>query len=144
MRANRFTEADMKSMLKSAKLKVTPPRLTVLSRLLDAGRPMSHTEIQEQAPDMDRVTLYRTLTAFVEADIAHQVQGLDGMWRFCAHTRGERGCPGNHPHFLCTACGRMTCLLDQSMPRVEVPEGYDVNGKQLVAYGICADCLKKD
>ncbi len=144
MCANRFTEATMKSMLKSAKLKVTPPRITVLRCLLEAGRPMSHTEIQERFPDMDRVTLYRTLTAFVEADIAHQVQGLDGMWRFCAHTREEHGCPGNHPHFLCTVCGRMTCLLDQSMPRVAVPEGCDVNGKQLVAYGICSDCLNKD
>ncbi len=144
MCADRFTEATMKSMLKSAKLKVTPPRITVLGFLLEAGRPMSHTEIQEQCPNMDRVTLYRTLTAFVEADIAHQVQGLDGMWRFCAHMRGQLGYPGNHPHFLCTVCGRMICLPDQSMPRVEVPEGYDVNGKQFVAYGTCADCLKKD
>lgn len=143
MCADRFTEAAMKSMLKSAKLKVTPPRITVLGFLLEAGRPMSHTEIHEQAPEMDRVTLYRTLTAFVEANLAHQVQGLDGMWRFCAHRRGESGRPGNHPHFLCAVCGRMTCLLDQAMPRVEVPEGCNVNGKQLVAYGTCADCLNK-
>ena len=141
MQEKKFTEATMKSILKSAKLKVTPPRLAVLSHLIEAGRPLSHTEIHEQMPDMDRVTLYRTLTAFVESDIAHQVQGLDGMWRFCAHSRGAGGCPGNHPHFLCTVCGRMTCLLDQSMPRVGVPEGCRVDGKQLVAYGTCAECI---
>jgi Fur family ferric uptake transcriptional regulator/Fur family zinc uptake transcriptional regulator len=109
--------------------------------LVDAVGPLSHAEIHAKIPDMDRVTLYRTLSTFVDADIAHQVQGLDGMWRFCAHSRGAGGCPGNHPHFLCTVCGRMTCLLDQSMPRVEVPDECNVHGKQFVAYGICEECL---
>lgn len=138
-----MNDDNVKSILKSASLKVTPPRMSVLSYLIEVGRPLSHSEIQEKMPDMDRVTLYRTLTAFVEADIAHQVQGLDGMWRFCAHDRKQGFCPGNHPHFLCTTCGTMLCLLDQSMPRVEVPGGCTVSGKQLVAYGTCSSCLPK-
>jgi Fur family ferric uptake transcriptional regulator/Fur family zinc uptake transcriptional regulator len=131
----------MNSILKSAEIKVTPVRVAVLSRLIEASRPLSHGEIHAKIPDMDRVTLYRTLSTFVEADIAHQVQGLDGTWRFCAHSSGTGGCPGNHPHFLCAACGRMMCLLDQSMPRLDVPDACNVHGKQLVAYGICGECL---
>ncbi|HTX73064.1 MAG TPA: hypothetical protein VMC79_09590 [Rectinemataceae bacterium] len=50
------------------------------------------------------------------------------------------GCPGGHPHFLCTNCGIMSCLLDQEMPRVRVPEGSLVRGKQLLVYGLCAAC----
>lgn len=131
---------ELTEILRGANLRVTPLRLAVLETMLKAGQPISHTDVQAALPDADRVTLYRTLTSFVEADIAHQVQGLDGTWRFCAHTDRGDGCPGNHPHFLCTACGTMTCLLDQTMPRVSVPEGYEVDGKQFVAYGKCPAC----
>jgi Fur family ferric uptake transcriptional regulator/Fur family zinc uptake transcriptional regulator len=132
------------AMLKSAGLKTTPPRLDVLKRLVEAGRPVSHSELRDAMPEMDRVTLYRTLFAFVEADIAHQVQGLDGTWRFCSHERGVAGCPGNHPHFLCVSCGMMVCLTDQELPRIQTPEGYTVQGKQLVAYGKCPECAVKE
>lgn len=130
----------MKDLLRSAKLKVTPLRIAVLECLFDAARPLSHGEIQNLLPDLDRVTLYRILASFEEGDIAHQVQGLDGAWRFCAHIKEGGECPGNHPHFLCSKCGIMLCLTDQSMPRVNVPEGYSVSGKQFVVYGFCPDC----
>ena len=34
----------------------------------------------------------------------------------------------------------MFCLPGQKMPRVNVPEGMHVEGKQLVVYGTCPDC----
>jgi hypothetical protein len=37
----------------------------------------------------------------------------------------------------------MICLLDQSLPRVDVTEGNVVNGKQFVAYGLCRECAAK-
>jgi Fur family ferric uptake transcriptional regulator/Fur family zinc uptake transcriptional regulator len=91
----------------------------------------------------DRVTLYRVLEALRGAGIVHQVQGLDGVWRFCAHDPDRPGCPGDHPHFLCLACGRMICLVGQSLQRVDVPGGCSVEGKQCVVYGRCADCSGK-
>ncbi|MDR3353750.1 MAG: transcriptional repressor [Synergistaceae bacterium] len=127
-------------LLKSARLRVTKHRKAILRSLLESGRPVSHSEINRDLPDLDRVTLYRTLSAFVRAGIAHQVQGPDGSWRFCAHSMKEKGCPGNHPHFLCTACGTMICLTGHTLERLEVPEGYEVSGKQFVVYGLCAKC----
>jgi Fur family ferric uptake transcriptional regulator/Fur family zinc uptake transcriptional regulator len=134
----------LKETLKMASLKVTPLRIKVLGYLMGEARPLSHSEIQAMLPDIDRVTLYRTLSAFVEADIAHQVQGLDGMWRFCAHVREGSECPGNHPHFLCLSCGLMVCLTGQAMPRVDVPDGCAVSGKQLVVYGKCRNCAEEE
>ncbi|MDR1481026.1 MAG: transcriptional repressor [Synergistaceae bacterium] len=131
-------------MLKAASLKVTPLRIKVLDRLMIGAQPLSHAEIQVMLPDIDRVTLYRTLSTFVDADIAHQVQGLDGMWRFCAHVRDGSGCPGNHAHFLCLSCGIMVCLTDQAMPRINVPEGCIVSGKQMVVYGKCRNCSEEE
>jgi Fur family ferric uptake transcriptional regulator/Fur family zinc uptake transcriptional regulator len=133
----------LRALLKLAGLKVTPVRMEILDYLVKAGHPLSHAEIHSALPDMDRVTIYRTLTSFTEADIAHQIQGLDGTWRFCAHERDSEGCPGNHPHFLCESCGRMFCLLDQHMPRVDVREDDIVKSKQFVLYGLCAECAVK-
>jgi Fur family ferric uptake transcriptional regulator/Fur family zinc uptake transcriptional regulator len=148
----RVTDADttendssgvLRNMLRGAGLSATSLRLGILRRLIAACRPLSHAEIQIDMPDLDRVTLYRTLSAFVEADIAHQVQGLDGALRFCAHTKRE-GCPANHPHFLCASCGAMICLEDQAMPRIDIPDGCVIESKQFVAYGKCPECSRKD
>jgi Fur family ferric uptake transcriptional regulator/Fur family zinc uptake transcriptional regulator len=133
----------LKELLRSAGLKVTPIRMEILNHLGDVGRPMSHAEVQAALPNLDRVTIYRTLASFMEADIVHQVQGFDGTWRFCAHSTDSADCPGNHPHFLCTSCGRMVCLLGQNMPKVDVPDGNVVKGKQLVVYGECGECAAK-
>lgn len=92
----------------------------------------------------DRVTLYRVLAAFSEAQIIHQIQGTDGTVRFCLHEPFRTGCPGNHPHFLCRVCGRMTCLPEQAIPRVEVPQGTVIEGKQLLLFGICATCRPRE
>jgi Fur family ferric uptake transcriptional regulator/Fur family zinc uptake transcriptional regulator len=89
---------------------------------------------------LDRVTVYRTLSALQEAGLVHRVQDKDGVWRFCAHGSREQGCPGNHPHFLCMRCGEMRCLTAQSLPWVETSAGEQVVGKQLVVYGLCAGC----
>jgi Fur family ferric uptake transcriptional regulator/Fur family zinc uptake transcriptional regulator len=124
-------------------LRVTKSRTDILKFLLDASRPLAHWEIQEALPELDRVTLYRTLSFFVENGAAHQVQGPDGAWRFCAHSPDQKNCPGNHPHFLCESCGKMICLADQRLVRVAVPDDYEVRGKQFVVYGKCSACAKK-
>jgi Fur family ferric uptake transcriptional regulator/Fur family zinc uptake transcriptional regulator len=133
----------LRAILRKAGVKVTPIRLEVLDYLLKTGQPVSHADVQSALPVLDRVTIYRTLTSFVSSGIAHQVQGLDGMWHFCAHDPSASGCPGNHPHFLCMSCGKMICLLDQNMPMVDVSEGNTVIGKQFVAYGLCHECAKQ-
>ena len=128
-------------ILNGAGLRVTKQRIAVLELLIEKRAPVSHAEITAALADpLDKVTLYRTLQTLKEAGITHQVQGLDGAWRFCAHDNDAEGCPGGHAHFLCLSCGRMSCLTNQKLPRVEVPEGNEVEGKQLIVYGRCSGC----
>lgn len=129
--------------MRRAKIKITHTRIAVLRCLIDAGRPLSHTDIQKLLDDVDRVTIYRALDTFVAADVAHQVQGIDGAWRFCVHTREGDTCPGGHAHFMCTECGEVVCLTDQMIQRVDVPDGCTIAGKQLVVYGSCERCASK-
>jgi Fur family ferric uptake transcriptional regulator/Fur family zinc uptake transcriptional regulator len=135
-------------LLDAAGLRRTKARALVLEMLNSVDRPLSHQEIAA-APDigsLDRVTLYRTLTTLQRAGLLHRVQGVDGVWRFRGHRTRTGKCGGNHIHFLCLECGRMSCLPEQSLPWVKEPEGAEVFGKQLVVYGLCATCKseKKD
>jgi Fur family ferric uptake transcriptional regulator/Fur family zinc uptake transcriptional regulator len=131
-------------VLREKGIRSTVLRRRVLGLLFDRLEPMSHAEIFEalaalgQTPD--RVTLYRTLSAFSDARIVHEVQGTDGVVRFCLHEPSREGCLGNHPHFLCRRCGRMSCLSGQPLPYVEVPAGTLVEGKQLLIFGLCPRC----
>ncbi len=93
--------------------------------------------------ELDRVTLYRTLTTLQKAGLVHRVQGREGVWHFCAHMPRADRCPDNHPHFLCVQCGQMRCLTDQSIPYIAIDEGERVTGKQLVASGLCSVCAEE-
>lgn len=129
-------------LLRSAGLRRTPTRLSVLARLESLARPCSHAELLA-LPDLsglDDITLYRTLNTLVEAGLVHRIHGIDGVWRYSTQPRSRPGCPGNHAHFLCSSCGTMQCLLDQPMPRVDLPEGTEVQGRHFLVYGRCATC----
>ena len=118
----------------------------MLQLLNETDRPLSHQEIasHEGPRTLDRVTLYRTLTTLQRAGLLHRVQGIDGVWRFGGHQAHSAKCGGNHIHFLCLECSRMSCLPEQPLPWVKEPSGAEVFGKQLVVYGRCAQCRATD
>ena len=129
-------------LLRSAGLRCTKARESLLTLLCEAMRPLSHQDITTLpgAQHLDRVTIYRTLAALEEAGLVHRVRGMDAVWRYRGHNVKPDGCPGNHSHFLCLSCNVMYCLDDEPLPRVAVPKGAEVKGKQLVVYGNCPDC----
>ena len=138
-------EEISEALLRKTGVRATPVREAVLRKLLDAGTPLSQKDLAATSglERVNKVTLYRTLEILASAGIAHRVIGIDGEWRFCSHAPDDGRCAGNHPHFLCLNCGRMACLRDQRMPRVNVPEGYAIEGKQLIVYGVCPECLEE-
>lgn len=135
--------ASVPERLRTAGLRRTPARLAVFARIESLARPVSHAELLgiPDLAEVDDITLYRTLAALVEAGLVHRVHGIDGVWRFGAQPQGREGCPGNHAHFLCTSCGSMACLLQQPMPRVDVPGGAVVHGRHFLLHGRCAECV---
>ena len=127
-------------MLREAGLRPTSARQRVLSTLQAARRSLSHRELVELLHGLDRVTIFRSLKNLKKARLVHSVQGIDGTLRYVLNPAAKHGCPGGHPHFLCMKCRGMSCLTDQVMPVVRVPEGTEVRGKQLLVYGICPSC----
>lgn len=130
------------ALLRTAGLRRTPARLAALDALHAAGRPLRHAELRA-APGLagvDEITVYRTLSTLEEKGLLHRVLGLDGAWRYGRNDPAAPGCPGNHAHFLCEACGQMACLPDQPLPRVSPPPGGEVRARSFVAVGRCGPC----
>jgi Fe2+ or Zn2+ uptake regulation protein len=64
-------EKNIAGLLRTAGLRVTFNRVEILKFLIERGRPLSHADIFEAMPEMDRVTLYRTLSSLVKGGVAH-------------------------------------------------------------------------
>ncbi|HNK90447.1 MAG TPA: transcriptional repressor, partial [Chitinophagales bacterium] len=65
---------NIKDRLKKSGLRVTPIREEVLEYFTDQQRALAHADIEANYKNkFDRVTLYRTLTTFIESGILHKV-----------------------------------------------------------------------
>lgn len=127
-------------MLEEAGLRPTAVRQRVLTSLLAAGHSLSHRELTDLLVGLDRVTVFRSIKLLKKSGLVHGVQGIDGTLRYVVNPSEKQGCPGGHPHFFCVACGNMSCLADQDLPHVRVPQGAEVGGKQFLIYGRCPSC----
>ena len=115
----------------------TAIRTTVLASLLTQGRSATHTDLHRLAPDLDRVSLYRTLDWLVAQGLARRVTDSDGVWRF------EPVVPGSnhhHPHFECTRCHQTTCIETAGRIEVHLPTGFRQDDITVLVRGLCRTC----
>src|SRR5438552_15770724 len=98
--------------LRAAKLRSTSSRVAVLQHVSAAGKPVSHADVAEALVPQgyDKSTLYRCLVELADAGILARLDAGDHAWRF--ERRGDEHDAGEHPHFVCVDCGKITCLPD--------------------------------
>lgn len=108
---------SLKSLVRGAGLRCTAARLAVLEYLMVCPGPQTHAEVSSGLDHrgFDRATIFRNLTELTEAKLVTRVDLGDHVWRFepRRHGAGEgHGHGGDHPHFVCTNCGEVSCLED--------------------------------
>ncbi len=145
----RFTE-----ILRHAGLRVTEVRLSVLAVLSKgqaAGHALLAADVAAALPHADRVTVYRTLSTFVDAGIAHRVDPGDRVFRFGltdhAHCDGDDH-DHEHPHLVCDACGVVQCL-DDAVVTIQPRRGAagtwrQIRQQQVTLHGTCQSCQSPD
>lgn len=173
-------DRDHGSLLRAAGLRVTPVRLGVLSALCATHEVLSADQIIEallagrggkaKGRKPDRVTVYRTLNALVEAGIAHRLDPGDRVFRFgltgdhAAHAplAGACGCGASdscehpaepdakadaghgHPHFVCDSCGKVECLDDTEVvlksKRGKDSANKNIRQREVLLRGTCGEC----
>ncbi|MHC4659006.1 MAG: Fur family transcriptional regulator [Planctomycetota bacterium] len=134
-------EQKAKELLGSANLRRTGPRMAILAVLLGSRRPQTADQIAAKLsrPAPNKVTIYRTLETFVEADLVHKAFLDERTWNFeLAHNCTESQC---HPHFTCTDCGDTNCLTDISLPLAKSPgKGFVIHRQRVQLEGLCPKC----
>lgn len=148
-----------KERLRNAKVRVTQARVDVLEILLNKQRALTHHELQDALPAMDRVTLYRALDCLSESGLAHKITGEDRVYRFSTGNEAHSSSTSNHStahqhgHFTCMQCAQVFCLenplphfslKDQLQATLEATKknGFQSHHIEVTIKGWCPQCVK--
>ncbi|MBA2665125.1 MAG: transcriptional repressor [Bradymonadaceae bacterium] len=138
-----FTLDDLRTMIRDSGLRCTGSRVTVLQRLIAATAPLTHAELAEALVPLgfDQATVYRNLTDLTEAGLLARLDLGDHVWRF--EFRGEElHNDGEHPHFVCTDCGKVSCLPDVNIKITHTASVKSFMGEicEIFLKGRCEQC----
>lgn len=136
---------EAREQLRGAGLRSTTSRVAVLQHVGLAGKPLSHSDVAEVlVPEgFDKSTIYRCLVELADAGILTRLEVGDHSWRFELR-RGEEHEAGQHPHFMCLDCGKVTCLtgvevkIVKGKTAIKEPQMGDVT--EIFLKGHCSDC----
>ncbi len=131
------------ALLRGHGLRITPARVAVLRQLQLGRRPLSHAEVVAALADRgwNRATLYRNLVDLVDAGLARKTQLGDRVWRFEAVPSAHSS--RTHPHFVCSACGKVFCLPEAAVQVVDpgdAPRAVRENEIEVQVRGVCDGC----
>lgn len=135
---------DMISRLESKGIRPTANRILVMKTLMGEQNPQSLSNLERKMISMDKSSIFRTLTLFLEHDVVHAFE--DGRGVLCYELCEEKGACDHHDghiHFYCESCQRSFCMEDIHIPSFELPEGFYPHSISFVIKGECPDCRKK-
>lgn len=135
---------DMISRLESKGIRPTANRILVMKTLMGEQNPQSLSNLERKMVSMDKSSIFRTLTLFLEHDVVHAFE--DGRGVLCYELCEEKGACDHHDghiHFYCESCQRSFCMEDIHIPSFKLPEGFYPHSISFVIKGECPDCRKK-
>lgn len=135
---------DMISRLESKGIRPTANRILVMKTLMGEQNPQSLSNLERKMVSMDKSSIFRTLTLFLEHDVVHAFE--DGRGVLCYELCEEKGACNHHDghiHFYCESCQRSFCMEDIHIPSFELPEGFYPHSISFVIKGECPVCRKK-
>lgn len=122
-------------------IRPTPVRGLVLGVLDDSVRPLSSLEIEQALDTVDRSSITRTLSLFVEKGLVHIIDdGTSSAKYEACPSPHHHTCNDMHVHFHCRVCGRTYCLSGTPPPPVSVPYGFLPESTNYLLTGLCPDC----
>jgi Fur family ferric uptake transcriptional regulator len=135
---------ELQQAIRAKGLRSTSSRVAVLARLNAAAAPLTHSEIFDAVAHrgFDRVTVYRNLIDLTEVGLVTRSDVGDHVWRF-ELKRATRGHSADHPHFVCTDCGDVSCLPDVDVRVVghaSAPKALATKRVEVQIKGLCDDC----
>lgn len=132
---------DTDDRMKEHGVRPTAVRSMLLKLFDRVPGPVSAQRIESELDTVDRSTISRSLTLFVQKGLLHVID--DG-----SSTPKYEVCPSHHHHnpndghmhFHCRKCGRTICLEGNPLPDVNLPEGFEPDGINCIITGLCPRC----
>ena len=145
-KAARSVEA-LRGQIREAGLRVTAPRVAVLQRLDEATAPLTHAELADALgpAGWDRATIYRNLIDLTDAGMLRRSDVGDHVWRFerVREAAASGHVSGAHPHFVCDACGDVSCLPGEAVEvhaSRDTPRSLKGGAVEIQVKGRCDRC----
>jgi Fur family transcriptional regulator, stress-responsive regulator len=136
------TTSDFERMLRGVALRVTRPRLAVLSAVHD--HPHADTDsiigaVRENLGVVSHQAVYDVLRALTTAGLVRRIQPLGSVARYEARV-GD-----NHHHVVCRSCGAIAdvdCALGTT-PCLTASDdhGFAIDEAEVIYWGLCPECV---
>jgi Fur family transcriptional regulator, stress-responsive regulator len=129
-------------MLRGAGLRVTRPRLAVLSAVHDhphADTDSIITAVRQEIGQVSHQAVYDVLHALTAAGLVRRFQPSGSVARYEARVRD------NHHHVVCRSCGAIAdvdgAVGDVLCLTPPDGSGYEINDAEVIYWGRCPDCV---
>jgi Fur family ferric uptake transcriptional regulator len=137
----------IETILERRGIRVTSLRLLLLRTMLQQNCAVSLSDLEAILITVNKSTIFRTLTLFLQHHLVHQVEDGSGHTKYalCAedcHCGEHEPSPFTdlHTHFYCECCKRTVCLHNLTIPNMEIPQGFQLHSANFVLKGICNQC----
>ncbi len=135
------TPQDVERMLREADLRVTSPRLAVLSAVHELPHADTDAILRAARQRLGAVShqaVYDVLRALTDAGLVRRIQPQGSVARYEARV-GD-----NHHHVVCRSCGSIAdvdCAVGQA-PCLTASDdaGFEIDEAEVVYWGRCAAC----
>jgi Fur family ferric uptake transcriptional regulator len=128
-------------MLRAAALRVTRPRVAVLSAV--HAHPHADTDaiiaaVRGDLPEVSHQAVYDSLHTFTAAGLVRRIQHSGSVARY------ESRVGDNHHHVVCRSCGVIAdvdCAVGEA-PCLTASDdgGFSIDEAEVVYWGMCAGC----
>ena len=135
------TVSDFERMLRGADLRVTRPRLAVLTAVHQ--HPHADTDtiiaaVREHLATVSHQAVYDVLRALTTAGLVRRIEPAGSVARYEARV-GD-----NHHHAVCRSCGAIAdvdCAVgDTPCLTASDDQGFRINEAEVVYWGLCPNC----
>jgi len=138
------TPTDVEQLLRDADLRVTRPRVAVLTALHEHPHADTDTVIRvvrDAHGEVSKQAVYDVLRALTEVGLVRRIEPSGSVARY------ETRVADNHHHLICRSCG---AIADVDCAVGDVPcltasddHGYSIDEAEVVYWGICPACSSR-
>jgi Fur family transcriptional regulator, stress-responsive regulator len=135
------TTVDYEQMLRGAELRVTRPRVAVLTAVFDHPHADTGSLIEAVRDDLGEVSpqaVYDVLRALTEAGLVRRIEPAGSVARY------ESRVADNHHHVICRGCGAIAdvdCAVgDPPCLTASDDHGFQIDEAEVIYWGTCPAC----